>query len=90
MHPAAKLQFRRIVDEYARWPRDQGRRAAAAPGMVVGTGVRIAEYRSDPAGRLGRRLGLADGATYAAGAGILLKSLADRPISRGRTISRAR
>jgi hypothetical protein len=76
MHPAAKLQFERIVDEFVRWraiPEDE---RPPAPAWWWGTAFELRNVTAKlPAGWC-PQLGLAGGATYAAGAEVLLKSLA--------------
>jgi hypothetical protein len=78
MHPAARLQFERIVDEFVRWRAIQEDERPPAPAWWWGPAFELRNVASKlPADWCGQ-LGLADGATYAAGAEILLKSLADQ------------
>ena len=79
MHPAAILQFERMIGEFARWrARSRGRTVARA-GVVVGTGDGAARHRSQllPA-EWRARLGLPEGATYADGRGNLPRRLPAR------------
>jgi hypothetical protein len=66
MHPAAKLQFERVVDEFVRW-RALGEDEPAMEVQDISTKL--------PPGCF-TRLGLSDGASYAAGAKVLFQSLA--------------
>ena len=76
MHPAAKLQFERIVDEFVRWHAIKEDERPPAPAWWWGPAFELRNIDLTLPAGWGAQLGLADGATYAAGAGILLKSLA--------------
>jgi hypothetical protein len=76
MHPAAKLQFERIVDEFVRWRAIEEGDRPPAPAWWWGPAFELRNVAVTLPGGWGTRLGLADGATYAAGAEVLLKSLA--------------
>ena len=75
MHPAAKLQFERIVDEFVRWRAIAEDERPPAPAWWWGPAFELRGIALKlPPGWAGR-LGLAEGATYAAGAGVLIESL---------------
>jgi hypothetical protein len=76
MHPAAKLQFERIVDEYARWRRLSETERPPAPAWWWGPAFELRNVILELPPDWCARLGLARGASYADGAKILLKSLA--------------
>ena len=76
MHPAAKLQFERIVDEFVRWRAIKEDERPPAPAWWWGPAFELRNIDLTLPAGWGAQLGLADGATYAAGAGVLLKSLA--------------
>ncbi len=76
MHPAAKLQFERIVEEFVRWRAIKEDERPPAPAWWWGPAFELRDIDLRLPAGWGAQLGLADGATYAAGAGILLKSLA--------------
>ncbi|WP_454632340.1 hypothetical protein [Bradyrhizobium cenepequi] len=76
MHPAAKLQFKRIVDEYARWRAIPDSERPPAPAWWWGPAFELRESAVELPAEWSIRLRLAKGATYAAGAAVLLKSLA--------------
>jgi hypothetical protein len=80
MHQASALQFARIVDEFVRWREVPEAERSPAPAWwwgpaleVLGVQIRL------PAGHC-TGLGLSDGATYADGAQVLLKSLAGQTL----------
>lgn len=76
MHPAARLQFERVVVEFARWRAIPESKRPPAPSWWWGPAMEVREsaVKLPPGGCA--RLGLADGATYAAGAKILFQLLA--------------
>ena len=75
MHPAAKLQFERIVIEYARWRGLPAADRPPAPAWWWGSAVEVREISAALPTRCSARLGLPDGATYAEGAGLLFHSM---------------
>ena len=85
MHPAARLQFERVVSEYSQWrgvPEDERSPAPAwwwAPAIQV-----VAQEEAMPA-PLCYQLELPEGSTYAAGAAVLMAPILKQHHSRGRT-----
>ena len=90
MHPAAKLQFERVVIEFARWRTLTEDDRPPAPAWWWGPAVEVRDVALELPAHWCARLGLPDGATYADGAGVLFDSLAGRSTSRGPMIFRAR
>ena len=66
MHPAAKLQFERIVDEFVRWRAIREDERPPAPAWWWGPAFELRNIDLTLPAGWGARLGLADGATYAA------------------------
>lgn len=80
MHPAAKLQFERIIVEFARWralPKDD---RPPAPAWWWGPAVEVRDVDTPLPAHGSGRLGLPDGASYADGARVLFRSLAGQTI----------
>ena len=76
MHPAAKLQFERVVDEFVRWRALDEEERPPAPAWWWGAAMEIREIPLKLPPGSSTRLGLPEGETYAAGASILFQSLA--------------
>jgi hypothetical protein len=76
MHPAAKLQFERVVDEFVRWRALAKDERPPAPAWWWGPAMEVREIPLKLPPGSSARLGLPDGATYAAGAKTLFQSLA--------------
>jgi hypothetical protein len=75
MHPAAKLQFARVVDEYVQWRRIAEDERPPAPAWWWGPAFELREIDVQMPARWSRQLGLADGASYAAGAEVFCRTL---------------
>ena len=76
MHRIPDLQFERIVAEFARWrevPEDQ---RSPAPAWWWGPAFEVIGLQNALPAASSTSLGLAEGATYAEGARVFLKSLA--------------
>ena len=76
MHPAATAQFERAVGEYIRWravPKDD---RSPAPGWWWGPAFEIRDVRHPLPAEWCASLELPDGATYADGAAVFLRSFA--------------
>jgi hypothetical protein len=80
MHPAARLQFERIVDEYERWRAIDENERPPAPAWWWGPAFELHESTLELPADWSTRLGLDKGATYSAGAKILLSSLAGQTL----------
>ena len=76
MHQAANIQFERIVAEYARWRAIPEEDRSPAPGWWWGPAFEARGLRDPLPGAWCTQLGLSDGASYADGAAIFLKSFA--------------
>ena len=75
MHPAAKLQFERILDEFVLWRAIGEDERPPAPAWWWGPALELRNVAVRLPADWCTQLGLAEGATYAAGAEILFKSL---------------
>jgi hypothetical protein len=76
MHPAARLQFERVVDEYGKWRAIAAAERPPAPAWWWGPALDVRELATALAPSSCRRLGMPSGATYADAARLLLESLA--------------
>lgn len=76
MHPAAELQFERVVDEYAKWRAIAEDERPPAPAWWWGPALDVRQAATVLTPSSCRRLGLPDGATCADAAGLLLHLLA--------------
>jgi len=89
MHQAANVPFERAVHEFVRWCAVRSKRESPAPAWWWGQRSRYSRAATD-AGRVVRKSGLPESATYADGAGVFLKCLATRRRCRGPAIFQAR
>jgi hypothetical protein len=78
MHPAAKLQFERVVDEYAKWRAIAEAERPPAPGWWWGPALDVREFAVALTPSSCRRLGLQAGATYVDATRMLLQLLASQ------------
>jgi hypothetical protein len=76
MHPAARLQFERLISEYARWRAVPEAERSPAPAWWWGPAVALRDAPQALPAEWCAELGLPEQATYAAGAEIFLKALA--------------
>ena len=76
MHRAATLQFARIVDEFVRWREVSEDERSPAPAWWWGPAFEVLGMQAPLPAECSAGLGLPDGATYADGATVFLKSLA--------------
>ena len=76
MHHAANLQFERIVDEFVRWREVPDDARSPAPSWWWGPAFEVLDLQNPMPAEWCVSLGLPDGATYADGAGVFLKSFA--------------
>ena len=80
MHPAATLQFERVVDEFARWRALVENERPPAPAWWWGPAIEVRDIGLKLPADWARKLGLPQDATYAAGAEVLFQSLAGETI----------
>lgn len=78
MNPAASLEFKRIVDEFARWRAVAEAERSPAPAWWWGPALCVRDLKHSMPAEWCARLELPDGATYADGAEVFLNSLADQ------------
>jgi hypothetical protein len=78
MHPAANVQFERAVREFARWRSVPEHERSAAPAWWWGPAFEVLDVKQPMPAEWSARLELPDRATYADGAGVFIKSLADQ------------
>ena len=76
MHPAAALQFERMIGEYARWRAVPEKERSPAPAWWWGPAMELRNMPEPLPLEWCVHLGLPKGATYAAGAKIFLKAFA--------------
>ena len=74
MHPAAQLQFERMIGEYVRWRAVPEAERSPAPAWWWGPAMAVRGVRQALPVEWCAELGLPDHATYAAGAEIFLKA----------------
>jgi hypothetical protein len=75
MHPAAPLQFERMIEEYARWQAVPAAERSPAPAWWWGPAIELRRATQPLPVEWCARLGLPDQSTYAAGAEIFLRTL---------------
>jgi hypothetical protein len=80
MHPAARLQFERVIDEYAKWRAIAESERPPAPAWWWGPSLAVRELADKLPPAWCARLGLPDGASYAGGAKVLLSLLVGQDI----------
>jgi hypothetical protein len=76
VHRAANLQFERIVGEFVRWRDIPDDERSPAPAWWWGPAFEVLGMQNALPRQTCTILGLPDGATYADGAGVFLRSLA--------------
>jgi hypothetical protein len=76
MHLAARLQFERMIGEYARWRAVPEKERSPAPAWWWGPAIELRNALLPLPGEWCAELGLPDHATYAAGAEVFLKAFA--------------
>jgi hypothetical protein len=81
MHPAAQLQFERMVGEYTRWRDVPGKERSLAPSWWWGPAIELRNVAQSLPAEQRAALGLPDHATYAEAARIFLKAF------RGQTLA---
>ena len=76
MHPAARLQFERMIGEFVRWREVPDDERSPAPAWWWGPAVELRGVPQTLPVEWSAQLGLPDDATYAAAAEIFLKAFA--------------
>jgi hypothetical protein len=76
MHPAARLQFERMIGEYVRWRAVPEAERSPAPAWWWGPAMELRNVPLPLPAEWCAGLGLPDPSTYAAGAEIFLKAFA--------------
>jgi hypothetical protein len=76
MHPAARLQFERMIGEYARWRAVPEAERSPAPAWWWGPAIELRSAAQSMPAEWCAQLGLPDQATYAVGAEIFLRAFA--------------
>jgi hypothetical protein len=74
MHPAARLQFERMIDEYGRWRAVPEKERSPAPAWWWGPAMELRNAPQPLPAEWCAKLGLPKQATFAAGAEIFLKA----------------
>ena len=80
MHPAVKLQFERVADEYASWRAIPEAERPPAPAWWWGPTLNVRQSTSALPPSSGRQLQLPAGATYADAATLVLGLLAGQTV----------
>jgi hypothetical protein len=78
MHPAANVQFERAVSEFAEWRAVPEQERSPAPAWWWGPAFELRDVRQQMPAAWCASLALPEGARYADGAAVFLKSLADQ------------
>jgi hypothetical protein len=78
MHPAARLQFERAAREFTRWRAVPEAERSPAPGWWWQPAFEVAAQQDEMPPLSCHRLELPAGSTYAAGAAVLMATLADQ------------
>ena len=78
MHPAARLQFERMIGEFVRWRAVPEKERSPAPAWWWGSAMEVRGVQQPLPAEWSVQLELPDNATYAAGAEIFLTALADQ------------
>ena len=76
MHPAAKLQFNRVVSEFSDWRAVPEEDRSPAPAWWWQPAFEVRDQDEVMAPLSCRRLELPEGSTYAAGGAVLMAALA--------------
>jgi hypothetical protein len=78
MHSAAKIQFERSACEFAQWQAVPEEERSPAPAWWWQPAIDVVAQHEEMGARLCYRLQLPVGSTYAAGAAVLMATLADQ------------
>ena len=78
MHPAARLQFERMIGEFLRWRAVPEKERSLAPAWWWGPALELRDAPEPMPVESCADLGLSDNSTYAAGAHVFLTSMADQ------------
>ena len=72
MHPAAKLQFEKIAQEYTRWRSVPEHERSPAPAWWWGPAMQVTDQHETMTALLCHRLELPEGLPYSAGANVIM------------------
>ncbi len=78
MHPAARLQFERMIGEFVRWHAVPEKERSQAPAWWWGPAIELRDAQEPMPIESCVDLGVPDDSTYAAGAQVFLHTLADQ------------
>jgi hypothetical protein len=78
MHPAARLQFERVAGEFAQWRAVPENERSPAPAWWWQPALAVARQLDEMAPQCCHHLELPLSSTYAAGASLLMQTLADQ------------
>jgi hypothetical protein len=78
MHPAAKFQFERVAREFSQWQAVPENDRAPAPAWWWQPALQVAKQHEEMEALLCHRMELPRGSTFAAGAAVLMATLADQ------------
>ena len=76
MHPAARLQFERVIGEFVRWRQVSERERSPAPAWWWGPAIELRDFPGALPIEWCAALGLPDNSTCTAGADVFLKAMA--------------
>ena len=80
MHPAAKLQFERMIGEYVRWREVPDNARSPAPAWWWGPAMELRKIAQPLPVEWCGELGLPDGASFSDGADVFLKAMANETL----------
>jgi hypothetical protein len=80
MHPAAKFQFERAVQEFARWRGVESAARSPAPAWWWGPALATLQQHEPMPAEWSQILGLPSASSYATGTQIFLNALADQTL----------
>jgi hypothetical protein len=76
MHPAASLQFERMIDEYARWRAVPEKDRSPAPSWWWGSAMEVHGVNEPMTAQWCATLGLPEHSVFSAGANVIFEAMA--------------